>query len=54
MVVIADPNADNQCFVEADEPGVPMILAGTGFTGDKSASCCASASANRHHAAQER
>ena len=34
-IVIADPYADDQRLIEAEEPGVAMVLAGAGLSGGK-------------------
>lgn len=34
-IIIADPHADDQRIIEAEEPGVAMVLAGAGFSGGK-------------------
>jgi hypothetical protein len=35
VVVISDPDADNECIVEADEPGIPVVLHGAGLAADE-------------------
>src|SRR5215468_8920706 len=48
-IIVADPDADGQCVIKADEPGVAVILAGAGFTGGKTIERGSTASAVVQH-----
>src|SRR5581483_3637457 len=54
VVIIADPDADDQGFIEADEPGIPMVLGGSGLAGGKAGQLRGAAGAVADDALEER
>src|SRR6185437_1477760 len=53
VIVIADPDADDEEVVETDEPGIPVVLCGAGLAGGKAVERRRSTGAMLDHAPQE-